>query len=175
MESELLLSLIESTSPQRMEGSMMTTPTPEEAQRALHDIADAKQQTVDAAASSRRWYIGWGIVAAAIGVVADLAPGFSGTWGQLIIALLLVFMLVRQSRWGASLFGRRLSPRLPGSLAARLGVGVIAAIVILALTVGAMWLHIPHLSSWVGIGGGLLIALAGPWWQRRVLRRGAQL
>jgi hypothetical protein len=157
-----------------MEGSMMTTPTPEEAQRALHDIADARQQTVDEAVPSRWWYIGWGIVAAAIGVVADLVPGFFGTWGQLIVVLLLIFIGVRQSRWGASLFGRRLSPRLPGSLAVRLGIGALGAIVILALTVGAMWLHIPHLSLWVGIGGGLLVALAGPWWQRRVLRRGAR-
>lgn len=151
---------------------MMTTPTPEEAQRALHDIADVRQQTTDAAASPRWWYIGWGIVGAALGVTADFAPGFTGTWGsQAIIGLLLIVMIARVSRWG----GRRVTPRLPGSLATRLGIGVIGAIVIMALVVVGVWLHVPHLSSWIGIGGGLLIALAGPWWQRRMLRRGARL
>jgi hypothetical protein len=154
---------------------MMTTPTPEEAQRALHDITDVKQQTAAAAASPRWWYIGGGIVAAGLGVLADFVPGFSGTWGNAIVFLVLIVIFARSSRWGAPLFGRRLSPRLPGSLAGRLGLGLLGAVVVLALTVGALSLHIPHLRSWVGIGGGLLIALAGPWWQTRMLRRGAQL
>ena len=154
---------------------MMTTPTPEEAQRALHDIEDVKRQTAAAAASPRWWYIACGILAAALGALADLVPGFSANWGNAIVFLLLLVIIARGSRWGAPLFGRRVSPKLRGSLARRLGLGLLAAIVIMALTVGAISLHIPHLSLWVGIGGGLLIALAGPWWQQRVLRRGAQL
>jgi hypothetical protein len=154
-----------------MEDSMMTTPTPEEAQRTLHDIADVKQQTAAAAASPRSWYIACGVLAAGLGALADLAPGFSSAWGNAIVVLLLIAFLARSNRWG----GRRLRPRLRGSLASRLGLGVLGAVGILALTVGAMSLHVPHLQLWVGIGGGLLVALAGPWWQNRRLRRGAQL
>ncbi len=154
---------------------MMTTPTPEEAQRALHDIEDVKRQTAAAAASPRWWYIACGILAAVLGVVADLAPSFNRHWGNVIVFVILMVIIARGSRWGAPLFGRRLSPRLSGSVASRLGWGVLGAVVVIALTLAAISLHIPHLSSWVGIGGGLLIALAGPWWQKRMLRRGAGL
>lgn len=154
---------------------MMTTPTPDEAQRTLHDIADVKRQTAAAAASPRWWYVGCGVLAAGLGVLADFVPRFNGTWGTAIVGLILIVAIGRGSRWGAPLFGRRLSPRLPGSLASRLGVGLLVAVVVIVLTVAALSLHVPHLRSWAGIGGGLLIALAGPWWQARMLRRGAQL
>jgi hypothetical protein len=158
-----------------MEGSMMTTPTPEEAQRALHDIADVKEQTVAAAASPRWWYLACGAVAAGLGVLSDLAPGFFGRWSNLFVWVVLLVIVARANRWGAPLFGRRVSPRLRGNLATRLGLGVIGAIAVFVVVIAAMWLHVPHLTLWTGIGGGLLIALAGPWWQRRMLRRGARL
>jgi hypothetical protein len=153
---------------------MMTTPTPEEAQQALQDIDDRKRDTTAAAASPRWWFIGGGILTAGYGVLIDLVPSIAGTWGNVIVWLLLLVMIARNSRWGAPLFGRRLRPRLTGSPAHRDGEGVHGAIVILALTIGALWLHVPHLSAWIGIVGGLLIALAGPWWQARMLARGAR-
>ena len=150
---------------------MMTTPTPEEAQRSLDDIAEVRRETAAAAASSRWWYIGCGVLCAGLGVLNDQAPDFIGTWGTPIVVLLLLAALARSSRWG----GRRVTPRLPGSLTLRLTLGVVGAIVIIVLTFAAVSLNIPHLFLWTGIGGGLLIALAGPWWQARVLQRGAQL
>jgi hypothetical protein len=170
MESALLLSLRESTFLVDVEGFVMTTPTPEEAQRALQDIDDRKHEAAAAAASPRWWYIGCGIVTAAYGVLVDIYPNIANTWGNVLVWLVLLVVVARSSRWG----GRRLRPRIGGTPARRWGIGVLGAIVIFALTIAALWLNVPHLTAWIGIGGGLLIALAGPWWQARMLQRSAR-
>ena len=154
---------------------MTMTPTPEEAQRSLQDIGDRKRQSAEAAASSRWWFVGCGVATAAYGVLIDRVPSFSDTWSNAVVWVLLLVVIARSSRWGASLFGLRLRPRRSGGRGRRLGLGVLGAIVSLALVSLALRLDVPHLSLWIGIGGGLLIALAGPWWQARALRRSAQL
>jgi hypothetical protein len=154
---------------------MTTTPTPEEAQRSLQDIGDRKRQGAEAAASPRWWFIGCGVVTVAYGVLIDRVPSFSDTWGNAVAWVLLLMVIARSSRWGAPLFGLHLRPRRSGGLVRRLGLGVLGAVVSLALVALATRLGVPHLSLWIGIGGGLLIALAGPWWQARALRRSARL
>jgi hypothetical protein len=154
---------------------MTTTPTPEEAQRSLREISDRKRQGAEAAASSRWWFVGCGVATVAYGVLVDRVPSFSDTWGNAIVWVLLLLVIARSSRWGASLFGLRLRPRRPGGPRRRLGLGVLGAVVSLAVVLVVLWLDVAHLSLWIGVGGGLLIAVAGPWWQARALRRSARL
>ena len=145
--------------------------TPEEAQRALHDIEERRQQSTTAGRSSRWWWIGGGLAVIAYGVVGELAPGFIEDWGTVIVTVLLLLAVARSSRWGARFFGRQVRPRLAGSPARRLGAGAIGALVVLLATFVAVWLHVPHLGLGVSVVGGLLLIVAGPWWEGRMLAR----
>jgi hypothetical protein len=150
---------------------MTTTPTPDEAKRALQDIEARRQQTTVAATSSRWWWIGSGVVLAVYGALVDRLPHFAHTWGNTIIWGLILVTIARRTRWGGPLLGQQVRPRQTGGVALRLGLGLFAAILVLGMAIGAIWLKVPHLSLGFGIGAGLLIALAGPWWERRRLER----
>ena len=148
--------------------------TPEEAQRALLDIEERKQQSTTAARSSRWWWIGGGLFLIAFGVAGELAPDFMDDWGSVFVWALLFLAIARSSRWGSRFFGRQVRPRLAGSPAQRLGLGVIGAVVALLLVLVAMWLDVPHLALAFSIVAGLLLILAGPWWEGRMLARGSR-
>lgn len=148
--------------------------TPEEARRALLDIEERRQQSTAAARSSRWWWIGGGLFVIGYGVAGELAPGFMADWGSAIVWLLVILMIARSSRWGSRFFGRQVRPRIPGSPLRRFGMGAIGAAVALLLIFVAMRLDVPHLALGLSIVGGLLLMLAGPWWEGRVLARGSR-
>jgi len=148
--------------------------TPEEAQRALLDIEERKQQSTAAARSPRWWWIGGGLVVIAYGVAGEWAPGFMDDWGSVFVWVFLFLAIARSSRWGSRLFGRPVRPRLAGSTAQRIGLGVIGAVVAMLLVLVAMWLDVPHLALAFSIVAGLLLILAGPWWEGRMLARGSR-
>ncbi|MFI5934217.1 hypothetical protein [Actinoplanes sp. NPDC051494] len=147
--------------------------TPEEAQQALLDIEERQQQSTAAARSSRWWWILGGLGVIAFGVATELAPGFIDDWGTVIVWAMVFLAIARSSRWGARFFGRQVRPRLAGSTAQRLGMGAIGAVGALVL-LGALWLDVPHVALGFSIVGGLLLMVAGPWWEDRVLARGSR-
>lgn len=153
---------------------MTATPTPEEARRALQDIDDRQRQTVAAGASPHWWWIVGGVLVAGYGVLVDLRPGIVQPWGEVGVWLLLFVVIARNSRWGAAFFGRRVRPRLALGRTERFGFVAVGLLVLIVLNLGATWLDVPHVSAGFGIAGGLLIALAGPWWEHRVLKRNAR-
>jgi hypothetical protein len=152
----------------------VTTPTPQEAQRALDDIEQRKHQSAAAARSSRWWWYGCGVLLIAYGVATELAPGFMDDWSTVLVWVIVCVAIARSSRWGSRFFGRQVRPRLAGSLAQRIWGAVAFAIALMLLTLGAIRLDVPHLGLWFSTAGGLFLILAGPWWESRMLARGSR-
>jgi hypothetical protein len=152
---------------------MAATPTPDEARRALHDVEARRRDTAAAGGWPVGWWIGGGVVAAGLGVLYDLVPGFARDWGNVITLVLLAAVVVTSTRRGSAWIGRSVGPRRAPAGRPLALVGALL-LVLFAVQVGR-W-GVPHLTAILGIAGGLLMALAGPWWQHRVLtRRAAQL
>ncbi|MFG2049411.1 hypothetical protein ACGFIW_18510 [Micromonospora sp. NPDC048935] len=149
----------------------MKTPTPDEARAALRDVDRRRNQTAAAAGRSRWGWIVAGVLIAAYGVLADRAPHFVRTWGSVVILLLLLVALVGNTRLGGSLLRRPVRPRITPDPASLLGLLLVLAALIVGTTIAAA-MEVPHVALWSGLAGGVLVAAAGPWWQRRVLTRG---
>ena len=152
---------------------MAATPTPEEAQQALQDVARRRDQTATAAGWPRWTWIVAGVLAAAYGVLADRVPEFVRTWGTPIIVLSLVIAQVVNTRWGSTLLRRPVRLRASSDPASTVWVTV-AVLVVIGAAILAIVLDVPHAGLWGGLIGGVLLAVGGPWWQRRVLARGAR-
>lgn len=151
---------------------MATTPTPEQAQNALRDFEQQRQESAAASGYPVAYWIVGGVVVAALGVFYDLRPGFASSWGPIITMALLALSVLSNTRWGGRLFGRRVRVRQQPA-GRRMVAGLIGAAVALVVVVAAAHVTVPHLSAILGIFFGLLLAVAGPWWQRRVLARAA--
>ena len=153
---------------------MTARPTPDEARQALHSIDDGRDDAARAAAWPRAWWIGAGVFLIAYGLLVDVCPDFFADWGVIIVSVLLALTALGSTRWGRTVTGRRARPRNvtgPG----RWIFAVVGALVIVALTLLSSGRDVPHLSSIIGIAGGLLLAVGGPWWEARALRRRAEL
>jgi hypothetical protein len=146
-----------------MEADMATTPTPDEALRALRDVEHRRDQSVEAAGWPRWTWIAGGV----------LVPQFVRTWGTPIIVLLLLLALAANTRRGGALLRRPVRPRTSFD-AANTRRLALALIVLIGAGAVAATLDVPHVALWSGLAGGLLLAVAGPWWQRRVLTRAAR-
>ncbi|MFF5075637.1 hypothetical protein ACFY36_01185 [Actinoplanes sp. NPDC000266] len=112
--------------------------------------------------SSPRWvWIVAGVIVAAYGVVLDRYPDYARTYGTTLVILLTV----------AALAGGRRSARRPWPHVrpdrAVLIAGVLGAIVLVGGMVLAGARHVSHVALAIGLAGGFLLALGGPWWQRR--------
>lgn len=151
---------------------MSTTPTPEEARRALADVDRRREQTAAAAGRSRWAWLAAGVFAAAYGIVADRYPDFVRTYGTTIVILLLVAAMIPNTRWGAALLKRPVRPRATPDAQSLLWSALVVALLIGGAAL-ATALEVPHLWVWFGLLAGVLLAVAGPWWQRRVLTRPA--
>ncbi|MEU0551598.1 hypothetical protein [Micromonospora sp. NPDC005979] len=151
---------------------MSTTPTPEEARQALEDVDRRRDQTAAAASRSRWTWLAAGILVAAYGIVADRYPDFVRTYGTTIVILLLLASMAANTRWGAALLRRPVRPRATPDTSSLLWSALVLALLI-AGAAFATALDVPHLWAWFGLVGGVLLAAAGPWWQRRVLTRPA--
>ncbi|MEU5785213.1 hypothetical protein [Micromonospora lupini] len=149
---------------------MSTTPTPEEAREALRDVDRRRGQTAAAAGRSRWTWLAAGVLVAAYGVLADRYPGFVRTYGTSIVILLLLLSMAGNTRWGAALLRRPVRPRITLSPAALLWSALALALLI-GGTALATALDVAHVWLWSGLFIGVLLAAAGPWWQRRVLTR----
>jgi uncharacterized membrane protein YgcG len=152
---------------------MSTTPTPDEARQALEDVERHRTHTA-AATGRKRWaWIAAGAAVLAWGVLVDQVPRFGQTWSYAVITLLLLVVVLGNTRRGGSLFGRQARPRVSRDPASMLWFGLVIVLLIVGKSV-AMALHVPHHAIWAGLVGGLLLALVGPWWQHRVLTRSAR-
>ncbi|MGV9212203.1 hypothetical protein ACTFTM_10135 [Micromonospora sp. RB23] len=151
---------------------MGTTPTPEEARRALADVDRRREQTAAAAGRSRWTWLAAGVFAAVYGIVADRYPDFVRTYGTTIVILLLVASMLPNTRWGAALLKRSVRPRATPDAQSLLWSALVVALLI-GGTALATALDVPHLWVWIGLAIGVLLAAAGPWWQRHVLTRPA--
>ncbi|KAB1937332.1 hypothetical protein F8271_19330 [Micromonospora sp. ALFpr18c] len=151
---------------------MNTTPTPEEAEGALRDVHRRRGQT--AAAAGWPWWawIVTGVLIAALGVLADRYPEFTRTYGTTIAILLLLVAMASNTRWGGALLRRPVRPRIQPDTSALMWSALILALLI-GGTALAGALGVPHVLLWGGLFIGVLLAAAGPWWQRRVLIRAA--
>jgi hypothetical protein len=152
---------------------MNATPTPEEARDALQDVERRRAQTAAASGRSRWVWIGAGVLIVAWGVLIDQKPGFAGDWGSIVVGLLLLVVVLGNTRRGGSLLRRQVRPRLPHDSSAMLWSGLVIVLLIGGAAL-AVALHTPHVALWTSLAGGLLLAAAGPWWQRRVLTREAR-
>ncbi|MET8281708.1 hypothetical protein [Micromonospora sp. NPDC005174] len=151
---------------------MSTTPTPEEARRALQDVDRRRDQT--AAAAGWPWWawLASGVAVGACGFAADQYPDFVRTYGTTIVILLLVVAMLPNTRWGATLLKRPVRPRATADTSALLWSVLVVALLIGGTTLASA-LDVPHVWVWSGLIVGVLMAAAGPWWQRRVLTRSA--
>jgi len=151
---------------------MNTKPTPEEAQQALREV-DHRQAQTSAAAAWPRWvWIAGGAVVAAYGILADTEPRFVRTWGTTVVVLLLVASMAVNTRRGGGLLGRQVRPRVARDPSSLLGAGLVFVLFVGAAVLLRV-LDVPHAALWTSLPGGVLLAVAGPWWERRVLSRAA--
>ncbi|WP_433537877.1 hypothetical protein ACQPZK_09225 [Micromonospora sp. CA-249363] len=151
---------------------MGTTPTPEEARRALQDVDRRRDQT--AAAAGWPWWA-WlvtGVAAVAYGFAADQYSDFVRTYGTTIVILLLLAAMLPNNRWGSALLKRPVRPRTTPDTSVLLW-SVLVVVLLIGGTAVAGALDVPHVWVWSGLIVGVLLAAAGPWWQRRVLTRPA--
>jgi hypothetical protein len=145
------------------------SPTPEEARQALRDVDHRRDQSA-AAGSWPRWtWITGGVVVAAYGVLVDQQTQFLRDWGSTIVVLMLLAVVLSNSRWGSSLLRRPVRTRPPRDLQSLLWPALVLILVIGATLAVAR--DVPHAALWSGLAGGVLLAVAGPWWQRRLLTR----
>jgi hypothetical protein len=151
---------------------MSTTPTPEEARRALQDVDRRRDQTAAAAGRSRWAWLAGGVAVVAYGFVADRYPDFVRTYGTTIVILLLLASMAVNTRWGATLLRRPVRPRATPDTQSLLWSVLVLAVVIGGTTL-ATALDVPHVWMWCGLVVGVLLAVVGPWWQRRVFIRPA--
>ena len=151
---------------------MSSSPTPEEARQALHDVDRRREQSARAAGHSRWAWLAAGVVTAAYGVLADREPRFLSNWSSIIVVALLLIVVAGNTRRGGALLGRPVRARTAADPASMLWVALVLILFIAAATL-AVALHTPHAAVWIGLAGGVLLAAAGPWWQRRVLSRAA--
>ncbi|GAA2478064.1 hypothetical protein [Winogradskya humida] len=149
--------------------------TPEEARRTLNEIENRQRRSAAAAVTSRWWWIGGGAFLAAYGALLGFVPAFGRSWGSTVTWVLVLAAVLWSSRWGSALLGRQVSPRPVLSRRVRIIAVVVGVIVLVALQVVLMHVGVPHLAAWFGIAGGLVLAIAGPWWQGHVLDRTARL
>ena len=150
----------------------MTTPTPEQARQALDDVGRRQAQTAAAATHSRWSWLAAGALLVVWGVLVDQRPDFTRDWGNVIVLTLLALVLLGNTRLGGSLLRRPVRPRVPRDPRHMVWAGL--AIVLIAVgTWLLVRLEVPHATVWAGLASGLLVAGAGPWWQRRVLAPGA--
>jgi hypothetical protein len=149
---------------------MSSTPTPDDAARTLRDFEEHRQQATAATGWPLWTWIAGGVFVAALGVIYDFYPGFAADWGSWITGVFLLIAVLSTTRWGSALFGRPARVRRPltaGGLVVAIAFGALVAL----LTLIASRLDVAHLTAVAGIVGGLLMAVVGPWWQRRVLSR----
>ncbi|SNY69760.1 hypothetical protein [Paractinoplanes atraurantiacus] len=107
-----------------------------------------------------RWiWIAAGVIVAAYGVVLDRFPDYARTYGTTLVILATVLALAGT---------RRSRPRVRPDRAIVIA-GVAGALVLVGGMLAAGVLHVSHVALAIGLAGGLLLAVAGPWWQRRVL------
>ena len=152
---------------------MTATPTPEEAQQALDNV-DRHRARAAAAATRPRWvWIAAGVLVAGWGVLADQAPQVTRAWGNTLVILLLVAVVIGNSRRGGSLLRRQMRPRVGHDPASMAWTGLVIILFVGGAAL-AVALHVPHVALWSGLAGGVLLAAVGPWWQRRVLTREAR-
>ncbi|RQX14977.1 hypothetical protein DDE19_21300 [Micromonospora ureilytica] len=149
---------------------MDTNPTPDEARQALRDVDRRRTQTATATGRSRWAWIAAGVLIAAYGVLTDQKPQFVRTWGVGFVVLLLLVAAVGNTRRGGALMRRPVRPRIAPDQASILWLALVLVLVIGATTVAAA-MNVPHVAVWSGLAVGVLLAVAGPWWQRRVLTR----
>lgn len=147
---------------------MNTTPTPDNARQAVQDVDRGDQALAPA---PKRWvWIVAGILTVACGMLVDRAPQLARGYGSSVVILLVVVALVvGNTRWGGRRTGTRVS-RDPATTAWSMSV---FALVVFGAGL-ATALHVPHVALAVGLVGGVLLAVVGPSWQRRVLARVAQ-
>ncbi|WP_033343180.1 hypothetical protein [Catenuloplanes japonicus] len=149
---------------------MSATPTPDDAARTLRDFEQHRQQATIATGWPLWSWIGGGILVAVLGVLYDLNPGFAADWGSWITGVLLLLAVLSTTRWGSALFGRPARVRRPPT-AGRIVVAVAFGALVAVLTLVASRWEVPHLVAAAGVAGGLLMAIAGPLWQRHTLSR----
>ncbi|GLY08574.1 hypothetical protein [Actinoplanes sp. NBRC 101535] len=151
---------------------MSATPTPEEARQTLEGYDQQRKDSATASGYSTGYWIGAGVVVAAFGVFTDFYPTWAGAGSTWFSLVLLAVVVLASTRWGSALVGRRVQVRRPPTgrrwLLALLGAAL-GLVAMLALA----GLDLPHSSAVVGIVFGLLLAVGGPWWQRRTLAREA--
>ena len=151
---------------------MNTQPTPDEARAVLRDIDHRRTQTAERAGWPRWAWVASGAVVAAFGLLADRQPGFFRDWGSVLVVLLLVAALASNSRRGGALLRRQARPRVTPGPAALLWSALVVVLFVGGGTL-AVAADVPHAALWMGLAGAVLLAAAGPWWQRRVLAREA--
>ena len=149
---------------------MNETPTPDQARDALRDVRERRRQATEAAAWPRWWWIGGGAFLIVLGVVFELSPGFARTWGTIIVCALLTLAAISTTRRGHALTGRQVGVgHRPAP--ANWGVAILAALLLTAVVFVASKWNLPHVGVIVAVVGGVLMAVAGPWWERRVIER----
>lgn len=151
---------------------MSATPTPEEARQALQGYDQQRKDSATASGYSTGYWIGSGVFVAAFGVFTDFYPNWAGAGGTALSLTLLAVVVLSTTRWGSALFGRRVQVRHQPT-GRRWLLAVLGAVLGLAAMLALASLDLPHSSAVVGIAFGLLLAIGGPWWQRRALAREA--
>lgn len=151
---------------------MSATPTPEEARQALQDYDRQRRDSATASGHSTGYWIGAGVIVAAFGVLTDLRPNWAGEGSTWFSTTLLAVLVLSTTRWGGAMLGRRVRVRHQ-STARRWLLAVLGAVLALVAMLGLAALDLPHSFAVVGVVFGLLLAIGGPWWQRRVLAREA--
>ncbi|WP_430788811.1 hypothetical protein [Actinoplanes sp. G11-F43] len=151
---------------------MSTTPTPEEARQTLRGYDQQRKDSAAASGYATGYWIGAGVIVAAFGVFTDFNPDWAGSGSTWFSVALLAVVVVSSTRWGSALFGRRVQVRRQAT-ARRWLLGMLGAVLALAAMLALASLDLPHTFTVVGIVFGLLLAIGGPWWQRRTLAREA--
>lgn len=146
---------------------MNAMPSPEEADRALRDVERRRLQSRAAAAWPRWCWVASGMCVAVYGVLLD--RHVLNAWGSLVPIALAALGLVSRTRWGSTIIGRPVR-RPAGSLLPRWAIGLLA-VGLIALALAAGFWPMPHLSLVFSVVAGLLLAIAGPWWQNLDLSR----
>ncbi|GAA2520862.1 hypothetical protein [Winogradskya humida] len=151
---------------------MAVTPTPDEARQTLQDYDQQRKDSAAASGYSTVYWIVAGIVVAAFGVLTDLYPDWAGAGSSWFSLTLLAVVVLSSTRWGSALFGRRVQVRRRPA-GQRWLLAIVGAVVSVVAMLALASLEIPHRFAIVGVVFGLLLAIGGPWWQRRVLAREA--